>query len=92
MVYFPDSSNFSRRAPMNDVLNEFIFCFACGWLSSRRCGPGVFEQCGVDSFDVQHRVVELGVTHDVEAPRFGRHDFFVGFGDAAWRANEVRSN
>ena len=61
---------------MNDELEQFLFRvpladrFPAGVAEA-----GVLEQRGVDFFDGEQRVVELGVAHDVEAPSFGRHDF-----------------
>ena len=61
---------------MNDEFEQFLFRVPLAdRFPADVAEPGVLEHRGVDFFDGQHRVVELGVAHDVEAACFGRHDF-----------------
>ena len=61
---------------MNDELEEFFLRVPLANCLPADIGEaGILEQRGVDFFDGQHRVVELGVAHDVEAASLGSHDF-----------------
>ena len=66
----------SRGDRMNDELEQFLFRVPLAdRFPADVAEAGVLEERGVDFFDGEHGVVELRVTHDVEAPSVGRHDF-----------------